>query len=279
VLIDIHVHSNHTPGCLITVAELVAAAKKNHLDGFCLTDLHTTAGAAEAKRLAAEAGLVALVGFEAVTDRGHYLAFVPEPEALGDINGWLGHTGDGPLPFDLLAKAVAEKAGLLIAAHPYDREVEGAPGDGLLQLPGVVALEVYNARRPAQANDLAEEVAAGTGLPGVAGSDARQDVAAIGRVASLVQGKIETEAELIERIKAFDIWPIQIGEIKARRRDPADRPRRRGGRDDRPRRRDGAGRGDRKADGRSSRRSDGKPVSSNRGRSRKRGPRPPKKTD
>ena len=293
MLIDIHVHSNHTQGCSNTIAELVAETKKRSLDGFCLTDMHTVAGAAEAKRLATEAGLVALVGFEAVTDKGHYLVFVPEPEALPDVASWLGHAGESPIPFDSLTKAVQAKAGVLIAAHPYDREVEGAPGDGVLQLSGVAALEVDNSRRSDQVNQLAEEVAAGTGMPGVAGSDTRQGSDTMGRSASLVQGRVETEAELIARIKAFDIWPVQIGPIKPPRREQSRRPRpaRNDSRDGRSRRRDSGGRSDRRSDGRSrgrdgggrsGQKTDGRSrqrsnAKSSRGPSDKRGSRPPKK--
>lgn len=212
MLIDIHVHSKYTPGGSLEIAELVSAASERGLDGFCLTDIHTVAGLTEAKTLAAKAGLVALLGFEALTDRGHFLVFVPEPDKLPVLDRWLRIDEQGLVPFRSLAQAVLDLHGILIAAHPYDRSVPHAPGDQVTQLAGVAAIEVLNARHGQLQNDLAEEVAAGIGLPGVAGSDARTSLDDFGRVACLVPGPVLTEADLIDRIQACDIWPVLIDE-------------------------------------------------------------------
>lgn len=210
MLIDIHVHSEHTPDGP-PLADLVAAVKNKGLDGFCLTDVHTVAGGPEARRLAAEAGLTALVGFEALTDRGHFLVFVAEPDSLPAIDKWLRFDADGRIPFASLVEAVEARDGVIIAAHPYDRDTDRAPGDSVVQLAAVGAIEVHNARRSQLVNELAEEVAAGTGLPGVAGSDARHGLGDIGRVASLVEGQLDGEVDLIDRIRSFQIWPVTIG--------------------------------------------------------------------
>ncbi len=219
MLIDIHVHSNHTDGCELALADLVTRACERGLDGFCLTDVHTVDGGPDAKGLAAENGIVALVGFEAHTDKGHFLVFVPEPGELPEISKWLRFDGDGLIPFPSLSGAVEDLHGVLIAAHPYDRDIERSPGDGIVQLKGVAALEVNNARRPKLVNELAEEVAAGIGMPGVAGSDARFGLEDIGRVACLVHEPVESEADLIDRIRSFNIWPVTIGA------EPGDRQR------------------------------------------------------
>lgn len=210
MLIDIHVHSEHTPDGP-ALADLVAAVRDKGLDGFCLTDVHTVAGGPEAKRLAAAAGLTALVGFEALTDRGHFLVFVAEPDSLPAIDKWLRFDADGRIPFASLAEAVETRDGVIIAAHPYDRDIDRAPGDSVVQLDAVGAIEVNNARRSQLVNELAEEVASGTGLPGVAGSDARHGLGDIGRVASLVEGQLDGEVDLIDRIRSFQIWPVTIG--------------------------------------------------------------------
>jgi len=210
LLIDIHVHSEHTPDGP-PLSDLVDAVKDKGLDGFCLTDVHTVAGGPEAKRLASEAGLTALVGFEALTDRGHFLVFVAEPDSLPAIDKWLRFDADGRIPFASLAEAVEARDGVIVAAHPYDRDTDRAPGDSVVQLDAVGAIEVHNARRAQLVNELAEEVAAGTGLPGVAGSDARHGLGDIGRVASLVEGQLDGEIDLIDRIRSFQIWPVTIG--------------------------------------------------------------------
>jgi hypothetical protein len=123
---------------------------------------------------------------------------------------------------------------------------------------GIDAIEVNNANRPLVANDLAEEVAIGLGLPGTGGSDTRDNINRMGAVASLVRGPVKSEADLIEAIKAWDIWPVIIGRPPrpAASRDNR-RPQRRGS--ERPDRGRGRHRDDRnkRGDGRNRRR--GKP--------------------
>lgn len=279
MLIDSHVHSNHTPGASNGIAELVARTKAVGLDGFCLTDWHTVAGVREAKKLAAAEGLVALVGFEARTDRGHFLVLVPNPEQLPELSTWLRIDDQQRFAYQSLQEAVEARDGILIAAHPYDREVAEAPGDGLVQLEGVSAIEVLNASRPRLVNELAEEIATGVGLPAVGGSDVRTSLDRVGRFATLVRGPVKDEIDFIDRVRAFDVWPVALGEpafetgTKPRhhrrredgRRPARGRPRGKGGDDRKPSRR---GRPRAKGDA-------GKSGGPRRKRSRK--PRPPKK--
>ncbi len=265
MFIDFHVHSSHTQDVPFSAAELIAQAKKSQLDGFCLTDVHTVAGGPECKSLAAAEGLVVLVGFEALTERGHFLVFVPEPDQLPDLSTWVPYDNKGRAKYAALAKAVSARNGVLIAAHPYDRDSQDAPGDTLVQLKGISAIEVLNGARPKVANDLAEELAAGIGLPGVGGSDSRKSIDSIGKISTLLSVPVKNEAELIEQILAGDIWPVSIGELATsaasagrRRRNDSERGARSPRRDDR-----GGKRG-----GRSSSRG-GRPTDRNRRQSKK----------
>lgn len=211
MLIDFHVHSNHTPGVKYNIAELANRVKTTGLDGFCLTDMHTVAGVREAKELAGAEGLLALVGFEARTERGHYLVVVPEPERLPELTTWLRTDDQERFAYHSLVEAVEGRDGILVAAHPYDRNVAEAPGDGLVQLDGISAVEVLNATRPRLVNELAEEVATGVGLPAVGGSDARTDLDLVGRFATLVRGPVQDEVDFIDRVRSFDVWPVALG--------------------------------------------------------------------
>ena len=267
MLIDIHVHSEHDDNAELKLSDVVQRCKQVGLDGFCLTDVHSLAGLEEAKRLAAEAGLVALVGFEAKTELGHFLVFVPEPDKLSPISDWLAFEEDGRLEFASLAKAVADRKGILVAAHPYAREVSGVAGDLVARLAGLAALEVFNGRHGGMADELAEELAVGLGLVGVGGSDARHKVEEIGSVATLFAGKLSDEAELIEAVIGQDVWPVRIG-------GPAlSRHKRSAGRNQRGERRSG-GRGAGRRDGRrDARRGEGRGDRSGEGRNRNRSPR------
>lgn len=231
MLIDLHVHSSMTQGASLTLEELVAGAKNTGLDGFCLTDVHTVGSVNAARELAASESIVILVGFESFTDQGHYLVFVPEPEGLPDLDDLLPRDSQGKVAFELLLETVKNHNGILVVAHPFDRNVPESPGDSLLRLKGISAVEVLNASRSSLANELAEEIAAGAGLPGVGSSDARESANHMGRFATLVKGPLSSEADLIDRIKSFDVWPVAIGEPAF----PSHKPVQRG----KPERRDG----------------------------------------
>lgn len=247
MLIDLHVHSTHTRNVPFTVKELVQKAKQTGLDGLALTDVHTVGGLSEAREFSRSEGLLVLVGFEAHTTRGHFLVFVPEPGQLPDLSTWLRFDEQGLCSYTSLSEAVEQQNGILIAAHPFDRSVPESPGDAVVRLQGVSAVEVLNAGQPTLANELAEEVAAGAGLPGTGGSNAHDSLDQMGRYATLVRGPVENEADLIDRIREYDAWPAAIGDPafppppKTRpRRPPARDSKSRGKKDDRGR---GRGRG------------------------------------
>lgn len=213
MIFDFHVHSTHTPGGTLSLPNLANRVKDLGFDGFCLTDVNTVAGMPEARKLSDQVGLSILVGFEAHTDRGHFLVFVPDPASLPDLPTWLRLDSAGRIAYTSLKEAIEAREGVLIAAHPFDRAIPGAPGDALVGLNGINAVEVLNGRRPSLVNDLAEEVAAGVGLPGVGGSDVRTSLDELGQVATLVRGAVHSELELIDRIRSCDVWPIWIGAL------------------------------------------------------------------
>ncbi len=214
MLIDLHVHSSHTQGIPFSLADLVARAKDRKLDGFCLTDINTLAGASEAKRLGREAEIVVLTGFEALTDQGHFLVFVPEPDQLPEVSGWLRFDERDRIVFGSLVDAVQSRKGVIVAAHPYDRSIDESPGDKLIRLEGIAAIEVLSGGHTTLANELAEELAAGFGLPGVGGSNCHDDLEAMGKSATLAIDPIENEADLIDRIREGDVWPVSIGKLE-----------------------------------------------------------------
>jgi predicted metal-dependent phosphoesterase TrpH len=212
VLIDLHVHSSRTLNVPFSLKELVQKAREAGLDALALTDVHTVGGLPEARELSESEGLLVLVGFEAHTTRGHFLVFVPEPEKLPDLSNWLRFNEQGRCSYTSLFEAVERLDGILIAAHPFDRSVPESPGDSVVRLEGVAAVEVLNASKPTLSNELAEEVAAGAGLPGTGGSNAHDSLDQLGRYATLVRGPVQSEADLIDRIREYDAWPVSIGQ-------------------------------------------------------------------
>lgn len=272
MLIDIHVHTQASPGGKFSAGQLLDEAVRRGLDGVCLTDVHQFEPALQARQQANQEQLTVLVGLEAITDRGHYLVFVPHPENLPVLDRWLRFVDEETISFQSLAEAVRAQQGIIIAAHPYDRANAGSPGDRLSQMERLAGIEIINGSRPALANELAEEMAAGLGLVGVGGSDTRGDLKALGKVGTLLADAVTNETELIERILAGDAWAVTIGKPAAR----AGRRRGQGGRtesdrDKHPRRAAGPrGRGRRASrDGDAAKKSRG-PRKHARGRSRRR---------
>jgi predicted metal-dependent phosphoesterase TrpH len=217
------------------------------LDGVVFTDMNNMDGLSEIREAGAAEGILALCGVEIATDRGHYLAYFPDPEKVPALPQIFG-TPPWPVR-EVLAKVTA-MGGVVVAAHPYDRAVERPGGDVIFTLDGLSAIEGLEARRKGAANDLAVEAADHMGLPCVGASGARDSLDEIGKAATLFRDPVRSEADLAAQIKAGTVFAVAIGvtpgpaEVRSPR-GAGDRGRDRGGRRDGGRGgRDGHGRGD-----------------------------------
>jgi hypothetical protein len=251
MLIDLHVHSHHTPGCPLAPRDVVRRAREAGLDGVAITDLNTMEGVAEVRAAAREEGFLALCGVEIATDKGHYLCFFPEPERVPALPQLFGTP---PWPVREVLRRVNEMGGAVVAAHPYDKGVERPSGDAIFTLDGLAAIEGLNARRKGPANDLAVEAADHMNLPCIGSSGAMASLDEIGKAATLFREPVRSEAELVAQLRSGSVYCVAIGvtprppEVGGRGgrggqagRGRTDRPGR-GGRGDRPGR---GGQGDR----------------------------------
>src|SRR5512137_467213 len=248
MLLDLHVHSRHTPGCSLDPRDVLRRARECGLDGVAFTDMNSMEGLAEIREAGAAEGVVALCGVEIATDRGHYLAFFPDPARVPALPQIFGTP---PWPVADVLRKVGEMGGVTVAAHPYDKTIERPGGDVIFTLDGLAAVEGLNARRKGAANDLAVEAADHMGLPCVGASGAKDSLDEIGKAATLFRDPVRSEADLAAQLKAGTVFCVAIGvtpgppEARPARRD-GDRRGDRGGRRDggrRPRG-DGHGRGD-----------------------------------
>jgi hypothetical protein len=248
MLLDLHVHSRHTPGCSLDPREVLRRARECGLDGVAFTDMNSMEGLAEIREAGAAEGVVALCGVEIATDRGHYLAFFPDPARVPALPQIFG-TPPWPVR-DVLAK-VASLGGVAVAAHPYDKSIERPGGDVIFTLEGLAAVEGLNARRRGGANDLAVEAADHMGLPCVGASGAKDSLDEIGKAATAFREPVRTEVDLVAQLRAGAVFCVAIGvtpgqtESRDGRRAPE--------RDRRPQDRDRRGRGDRGPGGRGGR--------------------------
>jgi predicted metal-dependent phosphoesterase TrpH len=216
MIIDMHVHSRFTRGCDLDPGLLIRRARDAGLDGLCFTELNAIDGASELHELGrtvgAASGVKVFVGMELATDRGHYLCYFPEPETVPDPVQMWGSNADRPWPVaDTLAKVVALGA-VIVAAHPYDRETPPAAGDFIYGLKSLAAVEGFNARRRAMVNGLANEAAEALRLPTIGCSDVRNDVAELGKAATLFQApQIDDERGLCQALREGRYWPLIFG--------------------------------------------------------------------
>lgn len=208
MLIDLHVHTNHTRGCSLAVRDVVRRAREAGLDGVVITDLNTLDALPEARAAAKEEGILALCGVEVTTDRGHYLCFFPDPSRVPAPAQIFGSAT--PWPVREVLDKVRELGGVAVAAHPYDKTIERPSGDVVFTLEGLAAIEGLNATRRGAINDLAMEAADHMNLP-CTGASGAHELADIGKAATLFKLPVATEADLVEQLRAGTVFSVAIG--------------------------------------------------------------------
>jgi predicted metal-dependent phosphoesterase TrpH len=208
MLIDLHVHSHHSPGGALAPADVVRRAKEAGLDGVVFTDVNTLDGLEEIRAAGREGGFLALCGVELVTDRGHYLCYFPEPGKVPAPPQMFGTT---PWPARDVVQRVREMGGAVVAAHPYDKTIDRPSGDFIFTLEGLSALEGLCARRRGPANDLAVEAADHMNLPCIGGSGAHTSLDEVGKAATLFREPVASEGDLVRQIQAGHVYCVAVG--------------------------------------------------------------------
>lgn len=220
MLIDLHVHSQHSPGCGISAEEAIAKAAELGLDGICFTDRDTVASLRSLSTWrASETPIPVFAGVEASTDHGRLLCFFPDPEKVPDWKEVAAEAGGGaggeagvPPSTRELIRVVRRLGGATVAAHPYERSIDRPMGDYLFTLDGLSAVEGFVGKLPPMVNELAIEAADRLGLPCVGGSGAFDSIDEIGTAATLFRDVIGSDAELVEALLHGKVWAAAIGE-------------------------------------------------------------------
>jgi hypothetical protein len=107
------VHSTRSSGGELTPEQLAAAARVAGLDFIATTEHNTADTHAEWSRYAGE-DLLVILGQEATTRTGHWLALGIQP---GQVVEWQYGVEDGQI--DRHLDEVHQAGGLCVAAHPY----------------------------------------------------------------------------------------------------------------------------------------------------------------
>lgn len=209
MLIDLHVHSHHTRGCALQPGAVLSAARAAGLDGVLFTDLDTLDGLAEIRAAGREAGLLALVGLEVATDKGHYLCVFPDPARVPAPAQLFGSATPWPVR-EVLARVHA-LGGVAVAAHPYDKTIGHPSGDLIFTLDGLTAIEGLHGRRKGSHDDLAIEAADHLNLPCVGGSGALGAASEVGTAATLFRDPVASEADVVAQLRAGTVFCVALG--------------------------------------------------------------------
>ncbi len=187
--VDLHCHTSASFDSLASPASVVRAAAARGLTHLAITDHERISGALEAREHA-EPGLTVIVG-EEIRSRDGDLIGVFLTEAIPP-----GLSGAETIA------AVREQGGLVGIPHPFDRSRGGsmqrAGGTALEALAGTVDwIESWNARvMIGNGNPRAAELAAATGVPGIAASDAHTSLE-VGIASTVLDGDPSTAAGLL----------------------------------------------------------------------------------
>jgi predicted metal-dependent phosphoesterase TrpH len=197
--IDLHVHTSPKSPCSnIQPEELIQEAMRIGLDGFCLTEHQVLWDLDEVIRLAGDDGIKIFRGNEITTAQGDVLVFGLDRDIKGIIT------------IQELNQIVQSVGGFSIAAHPFrgfkmfgvgqlGMTLEQACKKKVLQF--VNAIEIRNGRVTEKENEVAGQVADKLGLLKTAGSDAHE-TSALGTWVTIFEKNIESEAELLNELKA-----------------------------------------------------------------------------
>jgi predicted metal-dependent phosphoesterase TrpH len=213
MLIDLHVHSHLSKGCELLPRLVVERAAGHGLDGVAFTETNTQDGFEELLALNGATRVKVFVGLELNTDRGQYLCFFPRPELAPEPVQMWGSNRERPWSAPECLAKVKSFGAAIVAARPYDREVQYPAGDFVLTLQVLSAVEGYNPKVRQTANELALEAAESLKLPCVGGSDTRASLDELGRAGTLFKRRVETQADLVDALAEREFWAVMIGEL------------------------------------------------------------------
>jgi len=214
MLIDLHAHSYLSKGCELDPRKVLERAASHGLDGVAFTETNTQDGCDELFDLGRTSPVKVFVGLELVTDRGQYLCFFPDPERVPEPVQLWGSNREKAWSAEECLPRVKAMGAAIIAARPYDKEFPGCPGDAILGLKLLSAVESFNPKVRPQANDLAVEAAGTLGLPTVGGSAARASLDEVGLGATFFREPVRTQAELVQRLlSGSGYWAAAVGEV------------------------------------------------------------------
>jgi predicted metal-dependent phosphoesterase TrpH len=210
LLIDLHTHTHPlSHDSLLSADALIEASKAAGLDGVCLTEHDFFWEPEKARELAERHSFLVLPGIEVNTEHGHIVAFGLDKYVYGMHR------------IHELAELVEQTGGVMIAAHPYRRQLpfelrhEGDWSEALEQAAAndayrhVQAIETQNGRGSDRENAFSQAICQRLGLAAVAASDSH-DARDVGRCATQFERPITGLEDLIGELRAGRFQPVVL---------------------------------------------------------------------
>ena len=212
MLIDLHAKSSLSDDVDASPKQVLRQASNAGLDGVAFCDTESTAYAEQLVDLGDDYDLNVFVGVEIKTDTGRLLGFAPRISQFYLDEAWRRYT-DYVLPTpEAVCNLFEERDGAVIAARPYDRNVDFTMGDHICQLDGLTGVEVLNSRLDQAQNNFAVEAATYMGLPTVGGSDPSDSGDVIGDYGTFFDAAPANQSEFVELLKDGDYWAVELTE-------------------------------------------------------------------
>ncbi len=214
MLIDLHTHTKpRSWDSFLTPDEMVDRAREAGLDAMVLAEHDWAWDEDDVRDLARRHDFTVIRAMEINTEDGHILVF-----GLHEYRFGMHRSHE-------LASFVREVDGVMLAAHPYRRQMPWKPDDEeeyeqalsrAERNPAyrwVSGVEILNGRGKLDENEFATRVGERLALPATAASDSHQfdeREQHMGRAATYFECDIRTEAELIGALKSGRYWPLDL---------------------------------------------------------------------
>jgi predicted metal-dependent phosphoesterase TrpH len=210
MLIDLHTHTRRFSwDSDLTPDELVDLSKRAGLDGICLTEHDYFWDDDDVRALSRRHDFLVIPGVEINTDDGHMLCFGLKSYVYGMHRA------------SQLAASLEAANGVMVAAHPYRRQLQPDKTDAAFGHAEVgraaanpayavcTAMERINGRGSQRENAFAAACCDTLGLAGTGGSDAHT-AAEVGSGATEFESRITSLRDLITALKGGQYTPVML---------------------------------------------------------------------
>jgi predicted metal-dependent phosphoesterase TrpH len=210
MLIDLHAHTwPRSHDSVLNPDDLVERAKRAGLDAIVFTEHDTLWDEASVREIGEKHNFLVMAGVEISTDDGHILTFGVDKYVFGMHRS------------ETLAKYVEAADGVMVAAHPYRRQMpwyvrneeeyeqalQRASRNPAYQF--CDGLEELNGRGSEKENAFSKRLCDMMGMPGTGGTDSHA-IQDIGKCATYFEREVRNTRELIDELKAGRFYAVDL---------------------------------------------------------------------